>query len=171
VPLIQLLSRKKNHQIAVPQPARSSSEAIHLCTSQPGALTYNRDSAKIAPLHWCGESTELQRRFHITGSITRILQAQSVNGRIHMSVRIYFSNGSIRNTTLSCDSLGIHYTVSKTGGVISLARWDSETNSNITVGEIEFRLLEKHRIRVGQDGEWQLMKDFLSKDEETVMSR
>jgi hypothetical protein len=84
-----------------------------------------------------------------------------------MSVRIYFSNGSIRNTTLSC----IHYTVSKTGGVISLARWDSETNSNITVGEIEFRLLEKHRIRVGQDGEWQLMKDFLSKDEETVMSR
>jgi hypothetical protein len=88
-----------------------------------------------------------------------------------MSIRIYFSNGSIRNTALSCDSLGIHYTVSKTGRVISLARWDSETNSNITVGEIEFLLLEKSRIRVGQDGEWQLMKDFLSKDEGTVMSR
>jgi hypothetical protein len=86
-----------------------------------------------------------------------------------MSIRIYFSNGSIRNTTLSCDSLGIHYTVSKTGGVISLARWDSETNSNVTAGEIEFRLLEKDKIRIGQDGEWQSMKEYLSR--ENVISR
>ena len=81
-----------------------------------------------------------------------------------MSVYLYFANNSIRTTTLSCDSLGIHYTVSNTGGVISLSRWDSKSNMDVTVGEFELHFFSKDQVRLGPNGRWQLMRDFLHRD-------
>ncbi|KIM19764.1 hypothetical protein M408DRAFT_30943 [Serendipita vermifera MAFF 305830] len=80
-----------------------------------------------------------------------------------MSVNLHFANGSIRNTTISCDSLGIHYTVSKNRKVISLSRWDGRTNSNVVVGEFKLPFFRKDRIRVGPNGKWQPMRDYFDK--------
>lgn len=88
-----------------------------------------------------------------------------------MSIRLYFSNNSVCNTTLSCDSLGIHYTVSKTGSITTLTRWDSESNSNVFVGEFDRPIFKKHKIRVGQDGEWQDLSKFLYKGENRNLSK
>ncbi|KIM25624.1 hypothetical protein M408DRAFT_314841 [Serendipita vermifera MAFF 305830] len=79
------------------------------------------------------------------------------------SIRFYFSNGCVCNTTIACDSLGIHYTVSKKNAITTLTRWDSETDSNVFVGEFERRNFQTHKIRIGQDGEWQVLKEFLYK--------
>ncbi|KIM19766.1 hypothetical protein M408DRAFT_57348, partial [Serendipita vermifera MAFF 305830] len=77
-----------------------------------------------------------------------------------MSIHIYLSNNSVRNTTISCDGLGIHYTASKTGKIISLSRWDITTNSNVVVGEFELPSFRKDRIKVGPSGQWQPMRDY-----------
>ena len=88
-----------------------------------------------------------------------------------MSIHLYFSNRSVCNTTISCDSLGIHYTVSKTGSKTSLMRWDSESNSNVLVGEFKRPPFKTHRIKTGQDGQWQVLKEFLYKGEGGTLSR
>lgn len=85
-----------------------------------------------------------------------------------MSVRLLMSSYSICNTTISCDSLGIHYEVSRKDGVRSVKRWDSSTNTNITVGEIQFRLIiTKSLIKLGptmvQEGEWRNVNDVFVK--------
>ncbi|KIM19768.1 hypothetical protein M408DRAFT_334276 [Serendipita vermifera MAFF 305830] len=80
-----------------------------------------------------------------------------------MLVHLYFANNSVRNTTISCDSLGIHYTVSKGDKIVSLSRWDNTTNSDMVVGEFELPFFKKDRIKVGPDGEWQPMRDYFDK--------
>jgi hypothetical protein len=79
-------------------------------------------------------------------------------------VRLYFSNNSIRHTNLSCDSLGIHYTVSHADSITSVTRWNSEMNTDVLVGEFELPFFKKDRIRLGQDGEWRLARTFLIKN-------
>ena len=81
-----------------------------------------------------------------------------------MSVHLYFSNNSIRHTTLSCDSLGIHYTVSHADSITSVTRWNSETDISVPVGEFQLPFFKKDRIRLGQDGEWRLARTFLVKN-------
>jgi len=78
-----------------------------------------------------------------------------------MSVNIYFANNSIRNTKISCDSLGVHYTIGKPGSIISVSRWDSKTNTDFTIGQFELPWFRSDKIRLGEDGEWQPMKEYL----------
>ncbi|KIM19765.1 hypothetical protein M408DRAFT_334275 [Serendipita vermifera MAFF 305830] len=80
-----------------------------------------------------------------------------------MSVHLYFANNSVRNTTISCDSLGIHYTVSKAEKIVSLSRWDVTANSNVVVGEFELPSFRKDRIKVGPMGQWQPMRNYFDK--------
>jgi len=80
-----------------------------------------------------------------------------------MSVHIYFSNNSIRDTTLSCDSMGIHYTVARVKDAVSVTRWDSKTDSNILVGEFKLPFFKHDEIRVGEKGEWQLLPNYLTR--------
>ncbi|KIM19767.1 hypothetical protein M408DRAFT_30946 [Serendipita vermifera MAFF 305830] len=77
-----------------------------------------------------------------------------------MPIHIYLSNNSVRNTTISCDSLGIHYTASKAKKIVSLSRRDITTNANVVVGEFELHSFRKDRIKVGPNGQWQDTQDY-----------
>ena len=94
-----------------------------------------------------------------------------------MSIHILASNKSVRNTTLSCDSMGIHYEVSKLkqekDSVVSVHRWESTTNQNTLIGQIEFHWFAPDRLRLmgtGNDG-WQRRKDILNNQESNPLSR
>lgn len=78
-----------------------------------------------------------------------------------MSVHLYFSNNSIRDTTVTCDSLGIHYNVSKSGRIISLSRWDSTTGSDVLVGQFELPFMSKDKVRIGPNGQWQPLNKYI----------
>lgn len=82
-----------------------------------------------------------------------------------MSIHIFMSSNSVKNTTFSCDSLGIHYEISKQNGVITANRWDGSTNTNTTVGEIQYPLLSRDRIKLGErmveEGHWHDTRDVL----------
>jgi hypothetical protein len=83
-----------------------------------------------------------------------------------MSIRLLLSTNSVYNTAISCDSLGIHYHLSKKNGIISLTRWDSASNSNVLAGQYEFNILSKSRIKMGDsdDGTWVNMRDLLFRE-------
>ncbi|CAG7852295.1 SubName: Full=Uncharacterized protein {ECO:0000313/EMBL:CCA71140.1} [Serendipita indica DSM 11827] len=89
-----------------------------------------------------------------------------------MSIHLLASNNSVRNTTLSCDSMGIHYEVSKSSqtGIVSVHRWESTSNQNVLAGEIEFHWFSADLLRMG-DGEWRRRKDLLANEERNPMSR
>ncbi|PVF93503.1 hypothetical protein CPB86DRAFT_107727 [Serendipita vermifera] len=82
-----------------------------------------------------------------------------------MSNRLIFANNSVKNTTLSCDSLGIHYKVSRSrdDGIISVARWDRKTDQKVTVGQFRFRLFRKDQIKLASDTKWRNLKEVLYK--------
>ncbi|PVF94964.1 hypothetical protein CPB86DRAFT_739540, partial [Serendipita vermifera] len=90
-----------------------------------------------------------------------------------MTIHIQFSSNSLRNTTASCDSLGIHYDISQGGHgkddkkVIHVQRWQSADNRNVLVGEIRLRDFHHDEIRLptgsGGVGEWRLMADVFKK--------
>ncbi|PVF94974.1 hypothetical protein CPB86DRAFT_623049 [Serendipita vermifera] len=79
-----------------------------------------------------------------------------------MSIKIIFSNDSISNTTAACDSLGIHYTVTK-GRV---ERWDKETNENVFVGQLKLFAL-KPKIKLPSDADWKPIGEFMSRGDTT----
>ncbi|KAG8810487.1 hypothetical protein FRC18_004023 [Serendipita sp. 400] len=83
-----------------------------------------------------------------------------------MSIHLLMSRNSVRNTTFSCDSLGIHYDVSrnKESGVVTVQRWDSTTDSNVFVGEFYLSWFKPDRVRMGPDGQWMSKKRFLYKE-------
>lgn len=87
----------------------------------------------------------------------------SISEPYNMTVHIYFSNNSIRKTKLSCDDLGIHYDVSKSGKTITISRQGNKTYGNMVVGQFEFHSFRKDRIRAGPDESWRPMKEFFSK--------
>jgi len=78
-----------------------------------------------------------------------------------MSIRLILSNNSVRNTTVSCDSLGLHYDVSQSNGVVTVARWESAGNKNIVVGQFELPHFRKDKVRLGEIGEWRLLEGVL----------
>ncbi|PVF94967.1 hypothetical protein CPB86DRAFT_764797 [Serendipita vermifera] len=78
-----------------------------------------------------------------------------------MSINIVFSNNSVRNTTASCESLGIHYDVSKEYGIISVHRWESGNHRKVAVGDIQYLFFRRDRIHLGGESEWKVMGEFL----------
>lgn len=80
-------------------------------------------------------------------------------------IRLEFSNNSVRRTTAQVDSLGIFYSVSKDDGIISVRRWEQRTNSEILIGQIDFRFLRYSRIRLGgEEKQWSYTHDFLRRE-------
>jgi hypothetical protein len=82
---------------------------------------------------------------------------------LSMSVHLIFSNNSVRNTTITCDSLGIHYEVTSKHGVVSIARWDRNINRNVTIGQFVLPFWSKDKIRLGDDSQWRPLKEVLYK--------
>ncbi|CAG8782336.1 17241_t:CDS:2, partial [Acaulospora colombiana] len=81
-----------------------------------------------------------------------------------MSIHIQFSNNSMRNTTASCDSLGIHYEITTTDDrVIHVHKWDKKSHVNVLVGEMKFYVFKKDEIRLPGDAEWRPMVDLYRK--------
>jgi hypothetical protein len=76
-------------------------------------------------------------------------------------IRIILSNNSVRNTTAACDSLGIHYDISKPQDAIKVTRWDSSKNENVFVGEFKLPIFSKDAIRFSPTEEWMPLKGFL----------
>jgi hypothetical protein len=88
------------------------------------------------------------------------------------SIRLEFSNNSIRRTTAQVDSLGIFYSVSKEDGIISVRRWEQQTDSEILVGQINFKFLGSSLIRFGgEKKEWGHIPDFLRREHGFILSR
>ncbi|KAG8806369.1 hypothetical protein FRC17_005058 [Serendipita sp. 399] len=83
-----------------------------------------------------------------------------------MSIRLLMTGNSVRNNTISCDSLGIHYDVSRNTetNVITVQRWDSESNAFFFVGEFHLFAFKHDQIRMGSNGEWMLKRDYLYKE-------
>ncbi|PVF94971.1 hypothetical protein CPB86DRAFT_712097 [Serendipita vermifera] len=82
-----------------------------------------------------------------------------------MSIHILLSNNSVRNVTASCDSLGIHYEVSREhdDGVITVHRWESLTNSNVLVGQFKLPFFGRDKVKLAGDPEWRPLGEFLIK--------
>jgi hypothetical protein len=83
-----------------------------------------------------------------------------------MSVKILFSDDSIRNTTASCDSLGIHYNITKEeyglNAIRRVEKWDKETNNNVLIVEFKLPGFGLDKIKWPWDTEWKPMSDFLA---------
>lgn len=47
-----------------------------------------------------------------------------------MSIHLIFATNSVRNTSITCDSLGIHYEVSDSQGIFTIKRLYSSSNWN-----------------------------------------
>ncbi|CAG7852275.1 SubName: Full=Uncharacterized protein {ECO:0000313/EMBL:CCA72330.1} [Serendipita indica DSM 11827] len=84
-----------------------------------------------------------------------------------MSIHLFMSNNSVYNTTLSCDSLGIHYDVTKSSdtGIITVTRWESSTNTNHFVAEFCYPLASPDKVRLGGQTEWMKRGEFLKRVE------
>ncbi|PVF93501.1 hypothetical protein CPB86DRAFT_790067 [Serendipita vermifera] len=80
-----------------------------------------------------------------------------------MSIHLIFSNNSVKNTTVECDSLGIHYEASKKHNIVSVTHWDSSTDQMIPVGQYHFPDLGKGLIKLPKDADWRPLKELLHK--------
>jgi hypothetical protein len=70
----------------------------------------------------------------------------------------------VRNTTASCDSLGIHYEVSKEYGIISVNRWEGgDLERSVPAGDIQYLFFHQDMIRLPGESEWKVMGEFLRK--------
>lgn len=78
-----------------------------------------------------------------------------------MSLRLAFSNNSVRNTTITCDNLGLRYEVSKKHSTVSIARRDLRTNQIVAVAQYRLPFLDKEKIRFGDSGPWRPLKGVL----------
>jgi hypothetical protein len=66
------------------------------------------------------------------------------------------------NTTASCDSLGIHYEVSKDHGIISVSRWKGGIpDRNVPAGDIQYHLFHQDKVHLPGDSQWKVMGEFL----------
>ncbi|KAG8781585.1 hypothetical protein FRC20_006901 [Serendipita sp. 405] len=83
-----------------------------------------------------------------------------------MSVQLVMSNSSVRDTTLSCDSLDIRYEVShsRSGSITTVQKWDRSINKHTTVGEFRLPFFFRDTIRVQNETEWHPLKGFLFKE-------
>jgi hypothetical protein len=84
---------------------------------------------------------------------------------------LHFSNNSVDNTTISCESMGIHYIVTKPARILSLSRWDQGVHAYVKAGQFERSdFAWKHWVRLGQDGQWQRLKYWLHKGDAGIIS-
>jgi hypothetical protein len=76
-------------------------------------------------------------------------------------IHLILSNQSIRNTTIACDSLGIHYEVSKQDDIIQVKRWNSKADDSVLIAEFKLSIFSKDVIRFSPDEEWMPVTDFM----------
>ena len=82
---------------------------------------------------------------------------------------LIFSHNDIRNTTLDCDSLGIHYQVVSDSGLLTtgkntqLRRWDSQSNQQVTIAEWERHSFQSDVFRFPARGESVPVSTFMTK--------
>ena len=86
-------------------------------------------------------------------------------------IHLEFSNNSIRRTTAQVDSLGIFYSVSKEGGIISVRRWEQRTNTEILIGQMNLKFFGPSLIRFVEDGKWGYIRDFLRSEHGIFLNR
>ena len=80
-------------------------------------------------------------------------------------IHLEFSNNSVRRTTAQVDSLGIFYSVFKEHGIINIQRWDKQTNTEILIGQINFKFFSSSLIRLGgEEKPWENIHDFLRRE-------
>lgn len=79
------------------------------------------------------------------------------------NINILFSSKSIRNTVASCDSLGIHYDITKEkdSDIITVRRWDKTTDQNVWVGQLKMYYFERDMIRIKEDGDFATLGTFV----------
>jgi hypothetical protein len=86
-------------------------------------------------------------------------------------MHFYFSNNSVDNTSISCESMGIHYIVTKPARILSLSRWDPGVKAYVKAGQFERSdFAWKHWVRLGQDGQWQGLKYWLHRGDAGISS-
>lgn len=83
-----------------------------------------------------------------------------------------FNCNSLRNNTIECDSLGIHYDLTEDGRVRYIRRWHRDTNTYMPVGQIRFHHFKRDELRIGNDdAPWSLAKDFVRREGGMILSR
>ncbi|PVF93500.1 hypothetical protein CPB86DRAFT_107651 [Serendipita vermifera] len=80
-----------------------------------------------------------------------------------MSIHLIFANTSVKNTTVKCDSLGIHYDVSAKHGIVSVTRWDSSTDQMVPIGQFHLPVVGKDQVKLAKDAEWRPLNEVLHK--------
>lgn len=78
-------------------------------------------------------------------------------------IHLQLIRNSVCNTTISCDSLGIYYEVSKPKGdkTITVERWRKDTNTNVLIGQFCLPILAEGTIKLAGDQVWRTMEEFL----------
>lgn len=68
---------------------------------------------------------------------------------------LILSKNSLQNTTLDCDSLGIHYQVSTTDNITTLRRWDGRSGPDtyVDIGQWEHRIFKKNTFKLRGESE------------------
>ncbi|PVF94968.1 hypothetical protein CPB86DRAFT_788550 [Serendipita vermifera] len=87
-----------------------------------------------------------------------------------MSINIQLANNSLKNTTASCDSLGIHYEIEKEQGIVSVKKWDRQGNRNVPVGDIQYLIFGHDKIHMSGEDEWNRMSHFLKRSSKPFSS-
>jgi hypothetical protein len=91
--------------------------------------------------------------------------------KLQEPIRLEFSNNSVRRTTAQVDALGIFYSVSKEDGIISIRRWEQRTNTEILIGQINFRCFKPSLIRFGgEEKQWGRIHDFLRREHGLIIN-
>jgi len=75
-----------------------------------------------------------------------------------MAFELKLSRNSVRNCTIDCDAIGLHYEVStpiggwKTNRVTTVKRWDPKSGEAVIIAEWERSWLKSDRIRLSRSG-------------------
>jgi len=87
-------------------------------------------------------------------------------------IRLEFSNNSIRNTTAQVDSLGIFYSVSRGDDrIINLRRWDQQTDTEVLIGQINFKFFAWSLIQFGgEEKPWSYIYNFLRREHGFILN-
>lgn len=86
-------------------------------------------------------------------------------------IHLEFSNNSIRRTTAQVDSLGIFYSVFKENGIVNVQRWEQQTNTEILIGQINFKIFRSSLVRLGgEEKEWGYARDFLRREHGFILN-
>jgi len=85
-------------------------------------------------------------------------------------IHLEFSNNSVRRTTAQVDSLGIFYSVFKEDGIVNVRRWEQQTNTEVLIGQINFKFFRPSLIRFGEEKQWGYIHDFLRREHGFILN-